>query len=44
MIKGVKIKPLSKVADERGSIMHMMRRDDPEFKKFGAAVPVAWIV
>lgn len=35
MINGVKIKPLSKTSDERGSIMHMLRRDDPDFKKFG---------
>jgi len=35
MIKGVKIKPLSKIADERGVIFHMLRRDDPDFKKFG---------
>lgn len=35
MIKGVKIKPLSKTADERGSIMHMLRRDDSDFKRFG---------
>lgn len=35
MINGVKIKPLSKISDERGSIMHMLRRDDPDFKKFG---------
>jgi len=35
MIAGVSIKPLKKIADERGSIFHMLRRDDREFKKFG---------
>jgi dTDP-4-dehydrorhamnose 3,5-epimerase len=35
MIDGVKIKPLSKITDERGMIMHMLRNDDPEFEKFG---------
>ncbi|MBI3619783.1 dTDP-4-dehydrorhamnose 3,5-epimerase family protein [Candidatus Roizmanbacteria bacterium] len=35
MIHGVKIKPLGKIADERGMIMHMLRKDDPAFKKFG---------
>ncbi|TAN34182.1 dTDP-4-dehydrorhamnose 3,5-epimerase [Patescibacteria group bacterium] len=35
MIKGVIIKPLSKICDERGSVMHMLRNDDPEFEKFG---------
>jgi len=35
MIKGVKIKSLSKAVDERGSIFHMLRRDDPDFEKFG---------
>ena len=35
MIKGVKIKPLKKIPDERGLIMHMIRRDDPDFTRFG---------
>ena len=35
MIKGVVVKPLSQVADERGKIMHMLRADDPEFEQFG---------
>jgi dTDP-4-dehydrorhamnose 3,5-epimerase len=35
MIEGVIIKKLSKIPDERGSIYHMLRRDDPEFKEFG---------
>ncbi len=35
MINGIIIKPLKKIADERGSIMHMLRSTDPEFEKFG---------
>lgn len=35
MIEGVIIKQLKKIADERGVIMHMLRSDDTEFKKFG---------
>jgi dTDP-4-dehydrorhamnose 3,5-epimerase len=35
MINNVKIKPLKKIPDERGIIMHMLRCDDPDFEKFG---------
>ena len=35
MIDGVLIKTLKKIADERGTIMHMLRADSPEFEKFG---------
>lgn len=35
MIDKVLIKPLKKIPDERGTIMHMMRCDDPDFEKFG---------
>jgi dTDP-4-dehydrorhamnose 3,5-epimerase len=35
MIEGVKVKPLKKICDERGMIMHMLRCDDPDFKQFG---------
>lgn len=35
MIDGVKVKPLRKIPDERGYIMHMLRSDDPDFQKFG---------
>lgn len=35
MIDGVLIKPLKKIPDERGTVMHMMRNDDPNFEKFG---------
>jgi dTDP-4-dehydrorhamnose 3,5-epimerase len=34
-INGVIVKPLRKIPDERGVIMHMLRRDDPEFQEFG---------
>ncbi len=35
MIEGVLVKPLRKIPDERGCIMHMLRSDDPEFEQFG---------
>lgn len=35
MIDGVRIQPLRRIPDERGAIMHMMRRDDPWFEQFG---------
>lgn len=35
MIYGVTVKPLKKIADERGMIYHMLRSNDREFKKFG---------
>jgi dTDP-4-dehydrorhamnose 3,5-epimerase len=35
MIKDVIIKPMRKIPDERGSIMHMLRNDDLEFEQFG---------
>ena len=35
MIDGVVIKPLRRIPDERGYIMHMLRADDPDFEKFG---------
>ena len=35
MIDGVLVKPLKKIPDERGTIMHMLRADSPEFEKFG---------
>ena len=34
-IEGVQIKPLKKIPDERGCIMHMLRRDDPLYEEFG---------
>lgn len=35
MIDGVIIKPLKKIPDERGTIMHVLRSDDKEFLGFG---------
>lgn len=35
MIQGVHIVPLQKIPDDRGMVMHMLRRDDPHFLKFG---------
>ena len=34
-IEGVKITPLKIIADDRGSVMHMMRNDSKVFDKFG---------
>lgn len=34
-IAGVTVRPLKQIADERGRIMHMLRRDDPWFSTFG---------
>ncbi|MBI2932231.1 MAG: dTDP-4-dehydrorhamnose 3,5-epimerase family protein [Planctomycetes bacterium] len=35
MIDGVKVVPLRRVPDERGTIFHMLKRTDPHFKEFG---------
>jgi dTDP-4-dehydrorhamnose 3,5-epimerase len=35
MIHDVLVHPLRQIADERGKIMHMLRRDDPHFEAFG---------
>lgn len=35
MIDGVIIKPLRQILDERGKVMHMIRKDDPQFESFG---------
>ena len=35
MIEGVIVTKLKKIPDERGAIFHMLRNDDPHFKKFG---------
>lgn len=35
MIHGVEIHPLRQIPDERGYIMHMLRKDDPWFREFG---------
>lgn len=34
-IEGVLVYPLKQIPDERGKIMHMLRRDDPHFEEFG---------
>jgi len=35
MIQEVQVIPLRQIPDERGKIMHMLRSDDPHFRKFG---------
>ena len=35
MIDGVKIIPLKRIPDERGTVMHMLRVTDPDFQQFG---------
>ncbi len=35
MIKGVCVRPLRQIVDERGKVMHMLRRDDAWFDRFG---------
>jgi dTDP-4-dehydrorhamnose 3,5-epimerase len=34
-IDGVGIYPLKQICDERGKVMHMLRRDDAHFQEFG---------
>jgi dTDP-4-dehydrorhamnose 3,5-epimerase len=35
VIEGVRVLPLRRIPDERGTIMHMLRADDPHFLGFG---------
>lgn len=35
MIEGVVVVPLARIADERGTVMHMLRSTDPHFLGFG---------
>jgi dTDP-4-dehydrorhamnose 3,5-epimerase len=35
VIDGVMVRPLRQIPDERGKVMHMLRRDDPWFTEFG---------
>jgi dTDP-4-dehydrorhamnose 3,5-epimerase len=35
MIEGAAVVPLRRIPDERGTIMHMLRRDDEHFVEFG---------
>jgi dTDP-4-dehydrorhamnose 3,5-epimerase len=41
MIEGVVVKPLKVLADERGYLMEILRRDDPFFRQFGQAYVTA---
>ncbi len=34
-IDGVAVIPLRRIPDERGAVMHMLRRTDPHFREFG---------
>lgn len=35
MIDGVQVIPLTRIPDERGTVMHMLKRTDPHFREFG---------
>jgi dTDP-4-dehydrorhamnose 3,5-epimerase len=35
MIEGVKVIPLRRIPDERGTVCHMLKRTDPHFIEFG---------
>ena len=35
MIRDVQIHPLRQIPDDRGKVMHMLRRGDPSFEQFG---------
>ena len=35
MIEGVHVRLLRRIPDERGTIMHMLRADEPHFEQFG---------
>lgn len=35
MIDGVNLTPLRQIHDERGKVMHMLKKTDPHFDKFG---------
>jgi dTDP-4-dehydrorhamnose 3,5-epimerase len=34
-IEGVQVVPLRRIPDERGTVLHMIKRTDPHFKEFG---------
>jgi dTDP-4-dehydrorhamnose 3,5-epimerase len=34
-IEGVVVRPLRRIADERGAVLHMLRADDEGFERFG---------
>ena len=35
VIDGVQVVPLRRIPDERGTVLHMLKRTDPHFKEFG---------
>lgn len=35
MIEGVAVVPLRRIPDERGTVLHMLRRTDDHFSQFG---------
>ena len=35
LIEGVKVVPLRRIPDERGTVFHMLRKSDPHFTEFG---------
>ena len=35
LLAGVQVVPLRRIPDERGTILHMLRRSDPHFIEFG---------
>lgn len=35
IINGVQVVPLSRIPDERGTVMHMLKKTDPYFTEFG---------
>lgn len=35
MIAGVEVVPLKRIADERGTVYHMLKATDPHFRQFG---------
>ena len=42
MIDGVQVIPLKRIPDDRGKVMHMLKRDDPHFTRFGE-IYFSWI-
>jgi dTDP-4-dehydrorhamnose 3,5-epimerase len=35
VIQGAQVVPLRRIPDERGTVMHMLKRTDPHFRQFG---------
>jgi len=42
MIEGVKVVPLKRIPDERGTILHMLKRTDPHFTTVHPGVVKGW--